>query len=877
MMPRISITVKNALVYLVLLVLTSATLGYAIYRISSNKVRENALITLVHNNESVVLQFNAFLDDVRRDVWYLSKNPFLKDFIEQPNDENLRGKLATEFLAMLAAKKHYGQLRVISVEGKGKERLRVDQTNGKFLIVDEGSLQTKGDRDYFRETIQLPEDSIYCSEINLNQEYGKIFIPVVPTLRVATPLFMNGKVWGIVIINVDLTALFKQLEQLAGSRNQLNLSNEKGFYLIHPDSAQEFLFEFDMGPNLDILERRQLWVTTQLQSSHWSAFIDKSQATTIIEYPYPRKDYRLYFMLSSVDADLQSVFDQWKLNLVYLTLLIILGSVAIAIYWTRRQAREFKEITHSISAFGTNPNVVNLNIERNDEIGDLVKSFQEMSGRIHHYVNELRLAKNEADLANSAKQSFIENMSHEMRNPLQSILGMTNMLEQHQPRPDQQSFIRNLKFSAQHLLTLVNDVLDYRKLLNDQISLQLQETRLEEYLGQIIKAQLFEASQKKIKLKLELSTITKETTVQIDPVRLSQIINNLLTNAIRYSPEESEVLLKAWLDDINLLHFEILDQGPGIDDENIHNILNQKPVTGKARLAQNVGLGLPIVIRLLALMQTHLIIKKRATSGMHFAFALPIGHVHQSLPEDSLSKSDSYLNKLIPVCACIDDDPQNAFYYKHVFNMMGIHADVFDAPAKFLHHGKKYPFILSDINFSDDQVISYLDEFRNKLEEPGILFLVSAADDTSKFEQLLIKSHELFLQKPVSQKQLMEALEDKLFSIYFNAPVFETLYSLYDKDQVKSKQALELLIKEWSDFFEKLQMAIPQNDLKEFDRITHRLANSMRLLGLDDLEQAMIHLRNLMNNNEAEKPKAAVKLLFAYQHLLSVFSKELLR
>ncbi|MBK8451242.1 MAG: cache domain-containing protein [Saprospiraceae bacterium] len=212
-MPRISITVKNAIVYFFLLAFTSLVLGYSIYRISSNKILENATLSLNHNNESVVTQFNTFLEDIRRDIWFLSENPFLYAFLTNRNDQELKNNLSKELLSLLAIKKHYFQIRLIGLDQKGKEIIRAEKFIDSIGLVDNLHLQEKGERDYFRETIQLPKDSLYFSEINLNQEYGKIIMPMVPTMRVAKPIFQNDKIFGILIINIDLSYVFNELKK----------------------------------------------------------------------------------------------------------------------------------------------------------------------------------------------------------------------------------------------------------------------------------------------------------------------------------------------------------------------------------------------------------------------------------------------------------------------------------------------------------------------------------------------------------------------------------------------------------------------------------------------------------------------------------------
>ncbi|MBK8956582.1 MAG: hypothetical protein IPM34_13645 [Saprospiraceae bacterium] len=870
-MPRISITVKNAFVYFVLLVLTSATLGYAIYKLSSNKVMENTMITLLHNNETAVLKFHSFLDDVRKDVWYLSNNPFLKDFQSNSQDKRLKEKLAAEFLALLRAKNQYAQIRVIGLENKGHELIRVEHIQSQAFIVADSLLQLKGDRDYFRETIQLPEDSIYFSEINLNQEYGRILFPVVPTLRVATPLFFQGHVWGIVIVNVDLTFIFKELEKVTGEVNQLKLINQDGYYLIHPDTNSVFQFEFDKNPNIILEDVRKNWISTPLVASNYSGFIDKSRGESIIEFNYPRKNYLLYFTLSSIEENLLGVFNKWKLSIIYITLLFILGSVFIALYWTRRQARQFSEITKSISAFGNNPNVVNLNINRDDEIGDLAKSFQEMSSRIHHYVNELMLARDQADEANKAKQAFIENMSHEMRNPLQSILGMVNMLEKNEPRQDQDAFIRNLKFSSEHLLTLVNDVLDYRKLLNGQILLQSQDIGLKEFLEKIIKGHLFEATQKRIRVNLEMDPDLNHEHFTADPVRLSQILNNLLSNAIRYSSAEQEVKLLVKGAEAHQLYFEIQDLGPGMSEDNIANVLNLKPVTGKSRQIQNVGLGLPIVIRMLELMNTKLEIKRNYPKGLCFGFLLPT-QMRRSAAKASFTDSPQVqLKHLISACACVDDDPQNNFYYQHIFEKIGVPVDLFNDPEEFLISNKRYSLVISDFNFAESRLENVIDRVKRQLDEYGILIVISANDDGQK----LVSGIDSFLQKPVSPEQLIETVSKVIYLRMYSLPVAANLTRQYEGDTQRSNQALELMIKEWTDLTRKLQVAMKEGNISEYERIVHRLANSMRLLDLVKMEQSLNDLRLKMTGGKSLNDTDQARVNFGFQYCIRYLQKQL--
>jgi PAS domain S-box-containing protein len=158
-----------------------------------------------------------------------------------------RRRLALRFVAELTGKPDYAQFRVIGVADGGRELVRVDRSgpDGSIRVVPDDELQPKGDRDYFAATIALPEDGIYVSPVDLNKEHGALETPYVPTLRTAAPLYApDGKLFGIVIINVDLRPAFARIRSNMRGGAQFFVVNEHGDYLLHPDSTREFGFEF---------------------------------------------------------------------------------------------------------------------------------------------------------------------------------------------------------------------------------------------------------------------------------------------------------------------------------------------------------------------------------------------------------------------------------------------------------------------------------------------------------------------------------------------------------------------------------------------------------------------------------------------------------
>lgn len=865
-MPRISITVKNAIVYFLLLILTSVILGYSIYKVSSNKIVENATLSLNHNNELVLIQFKTFLDDIRKDVLFLSKDPFLYQFLDEPGNFKLKENLSKEYLALLSTKTHYLQLRLIGMEQSGKEIIRAEKFSNRIGLVDDEHLQVKGDRDYFQETVQLPKDSIYFSEINLNQEFGKIILPMVPTMRVAKSIYHNDSLYGIIIINVDLSFVFNELNKTAGNLYSLNLINSKGYFLIHPDSSKLFGFEFNKTAELDFKQGKQS--IDQILAAR------ANELFSIRTYNYPRQNEVLYFTLSASKDVLLSVFNQWKRDLFLLTAIMTLISLLIAIWWTQRQTREFKSIAQTITDFGRNPEMVNLDINRDDEIGDLVNSFKDMSGKINQHLDELKIARSEAIEANKAKSEFLENMSHEIRNPLQSILGMTGMLEQNKPRPDQQVFIDTLKFSSETLLTLVNDILDYRKLIHGQIDLNYQEVYLSDFIEKIVKSHLFDATSNKLKLNIQLDPELEQKKFQTDPVRLAQVLHNLVSNAIRHSVSYGEVILKLNRVAENQIQFSVINFGPAISLENIQNIQQQKPVTGSSRLTQNVGLGLPIVINLLKLFNSDLRIVSNAQEGTCFKFILKC-NISNADPVKGVS-TDQYLDfsELISVVACIDDDVQNLFYYEQLFDRFQIKTKSFHSMNEFFESKpSNFDLIITDLNFQDDLATSRISEFKKALSQNGILLLITAADDLIALSNS--KGFDAVLQKPVQGAKFYRMIGEQIFIKNYSRPVFENVYANYDFEHDKIKKALELTLSEWKEMSVKLANAIKKRDTDLFDKVYHRMINTLRTFELNTFQKLLDDCRLQMNTSNYDSLTILPKINFGLKSYQQILEEEI--
>ena len=223
---------------------------------ASDSLGNNATVSLQRAADESIDGIDAFLTGINEDVLFLSQVPPIQGIIRaranggnDPQDnssyDEWAGRLQEIFTSMMEEKSYYMQLRYI--DESGEELVRVDSDGTTVTPIPNNELQNKGDRGYFTETIVLEADSVYTSPVNLNQENGEIERPFKPVIRYATPIFDGaGEQRGIVIANVFANQFLEALGQSSEfETEQLQLVNEDGYYLSHPDS--EKLWGFDLG------------------------------------------------------------------------------------------------------------------------------------------------------------------------------------------------------------------------------------------------------------------------------------------------------------------------------------------------------------------------------------------------------------------------------------------------------------------------------------------------------------------------------------------------------------------------------------------------------------------------------------------------------
>jgi len=297
-------------------------------------------------------------------------------------------------------------------------------------------------------------------------------------------------------------------------------------------------------------------------------------------------------------------------------------------------------------------------------------------------------------------------MSHEIRTPMNAVIGFTHLLLQHDPRPDQLEYLNILKFSSENLLVLINDILDFNKIEAGKLEFEEVDFNLSRLIDNIRLAQLQRAQEKNVKLKLMMDEDLPNAVIG-DPIRLGQILTNLISNAVKFT-KEGKVVISATLaeaqKDHTIIDFEVADTGIGIPPEKLDTIFESftQASSDTTRKFGGSGLGLTISKRLLELMGSKITVKSEVDKGSVFSFSLRLKNSNKQLAP--VLESINNIKSLKGTRLLIAEDNQiNVLLAKQFMKQWDVDCDVAEngVIAYQLIQTNNYDLVLMDLQMPE--------------------------------------------------------------------------------------------------------------------------------------------------------------------------------
>ena len=410
----------------------------------------------------------------------------------------------------------------------------------------------------------------------------------------------------------------------------------------------------------------------------------------------------------------------------------------------------------------------------------LQRSNAELELRVTERTKELNRINAELERANRTKDEFLANMSHELRTPLNSILGLSeSLLEQRRdPLSDyQQKSLQIIESSGRHLLELISDILDLSKIEAGMFDYYPQVVEVDTLCRSSLAFVKQQATRKNMRLTYEEEKAVSR--IYADPRRLKQILVNLLTNAVKFTPERGQVTLRVEGDvELDLVQFSVTDNGIGIRPEDLKRLFHPFVQVDSAlnRQFEGTGLGLALVQKLTDLHGGSVSVESEAGQGSRFTIHLPWGKDRTVEQETSESGGEfpipekskaSIVTLKVPSGNCVvllaEDNMANnltigGYLKDHGYEIVSAH-DGLEAIEKA--EEIKPDIILMDIQMPTMNGLDAIRRLRqNPLSRSTPIIALTALAMPGDRERCLQAGANEYLSKPVSLKRLLKTMED---------------------------------------------------------------------------------------------------------------------
>ena len=705
------------------------------------------------------------------------------------------------------------------------EKFILGKPNGHFYNTKggnprQGGIRTFDDKDpvskpktikkrtYWQKTIQ--EEGVYISEPMVSYTTGARQIVISSSITDEQNNIVGMLGGGISWKEIEnLVALLKHdLFKSLGKEVGFSLISKEGAFIFHWDTNKGLRYLKKENGQLQLNEIGEPMIEQMLMQNSKLPGIAKAGKSLLegkrgqVRYKEGEEWHVLVF--SPVDGTpfglaisipekivLRSLYKLYEIY-IWMTGIAFVVIVIVSIWVSRRLSSRIEKLNEVAKSFkGQRIDFDSINFGK-DEIGELSKTFKTMSDRIVESLADLKTnekslesrrdqlqaevndrmvdikeALKKAEKANQAKSDFVANVSHEIRTPLNAILGLSRLLyEEHDISSQHREHLSIVLSSGEHLLVIINDLLDFSKIEEGKIELNIEEVRLHKLIEDVHSLMKPSAEDKGIALEFILDK-DSDHLVLGDPVRIKQILINLLSNAIKFT-ERGYVRLNLVCEENKMLNFTLEDTGVGMNEEECSRIFQrfEQAASETSKNYGGTGLGLAISKKLLEQMKGWISVQSEKQKGTTFNFGFPL-----VIPEGKKSEGHSYQHQIDHwfkyiegkkfKALVVDDNSFNLKVAEAVLNKLGLDVRTASSGKIALEILDEEPF---DMTFMDNNMPG-MDGFETtrhiksnpKISSMPVIALTANAMSEDK-EKNLSAGLDDFLTKPLHLESLIEVL-----------------------------------------------------------------------------------------------------------------------
>ena len=544
--------------------------------------------------------------------------------------------------------------------------------------------------------------------------------------------------------------------------------------------------------------------------------------------------------------------------------------------------------------------------KRSRELFEVNRKLELAQGQLEDDVKqatyELSVSNQRLQTTLNERSTFIGQMSHEVRTPLNAIIGLSEILHHTDLDEAQKDYVETINSGAKSLIVLLNDMLDITKIEAGRVDIDPQPANTRRIHQNIIAMFELEAKDRGLKLDVKIDKLVPDT-IRIDKGRYKQIINNLISNALKNTNQGGVLVEVTYERDViskgmGMLIVKVVDSGVGIPENQLTRIFNAYEQIGRPN--QGVGLGLAICQQLSELMMGKITCKSKVGVGSTFKLSLPIEQLNDD-QQSNASEVPQEFKSLPPLRILVaEDNPINQKVITAQLAQFGQRAEVVNNGAEAIAklNETEYDLVILDILMpvmDGEEAIKTIRKSKPKIAQHYCIALTASTYQNQR-ERLLNLGFDAFLSKPLSLSELSSALNEVPQGLYVsmnanipqsfkrksNVDAFSTPDS-FDFDYLKTQfgSSYKSIFNEIAPTFleyayqdlAELKDSIASEKTTEIEKISHSLKGAASSIGLSSLANLLLKIESMPDDPAIHQHLEKVDNIM--QHLKPLIEREI--